>query len=57
MFQISFALCYLQKNYNFTHNDLHVNNIMFKKTDKHFFIINSITFTLKSLLTIYFQNY
>jgi len=34
MFQISFALCYLQKKFNFTHNDLHVNNIMFKKTEK-----------------------
>ena len=36
MFQISLARCYLQKTYNFTHNDLHVNNIMFKKTDKTF---------------------
>ena len=36
IFQISFALSYLQKHYNFTHNDLHVNNVMFKKTDKIF---------------------
>ena len=34
LFQISFALSYLQKHYHFTHNDLHVNNVMFKKTDK-----------------------
>lgn len=34
IFQISFALLYLQKKFNFTHNDLHVNNVMFKKTDK-----------------------
>lgn len=36
IFQISFALAYLQKKYNFTHNDLHVNNVMFSKTDKMF---------------------
>jgi hypothetical protein len=36
IFQVSFALAYLQKNYNFTHNDLHVNNVMFCKTDKTF---------------------
>jgi hypothetical protein len=34
MFQISFALTYLQKHYQFTHNDLHINNIMFEKTDR-----------------------
>lgn len=36
MFQISFALSYLQKHYDFTHNDLHINNIMYKKTEKIF---------------------
>ena len=36
LFQVSFALSYLQKHYQFTHNDLHINNIMFKKTDKKF---------------------
>ena len=34
IFQISFALTYLQKHYQFTHNDLHINNIMFQKTDR-----------------------
>tara|TARA_B110001469_G_C9642045_1_gene323119 strand:- start:594 stop:2006 length:1413 start_codon:yes stop_codon:yes gene_type:complete len=34
LFQITFALLYLQKYYKFTHNDLHINNIMYKKTDK-----------------------
>ena len=34
LFQVSFALCYLQKNFKFTHNDLHINNIMYKKTDR-----------------------
>ena len=36
IFQVSFALCYLQKHYSFTHNDLHINNVMFQKTDKQF---------------------
>jgi hypothetical protein len=33
LFQIIFALCYLQKYYDFTHNDLHINNIMYEKTN------------------------
>jgi len=32
LFQITFALAYLQKHYKFTHNDLHINNIMYKST-------------------------
>lgn len=46
IFQISFALAYLQKHYKFTHNDLHVNNVMFKKTEKSFlyYKINNIYF-------------
>ena len=36
MFQVSFALMYLQKHYHFTHNDLHVNNIMYTTTNKTF---------------------
>ena len=47
MFEVAFALNYLQKNYNFTHNDLHVNNVMYTKTEEHFFIINSIIYTLR----------
>ena len=35
-FQITFGLAYLQKHYHFLHNDLHVNNIMFKETDKEY---------------------
>lgn len=34
LFQITFALTYLQKHYYFTHNDLHINNVMFIKTKK-----------------------
>ena len=34
IFQVTFALAYLQKHYNFTHNDLHINNVMYIKTDK-----------------------
>jgi len=36
IFQISFALTYLQKHFQFTHNDLHINNIMYIKTKKEF---------------------
>ena len=34
LFQITFALIYHQKHYFFTHNDLHINNIMYCKTDR-----------------------
>jgi hypothetical protein len=34
--QIIFALAYAQRNFGFTHNDLHGNNVMFKTTDKEF---------------------
>lgn len=33
LFQIIFCLAYLQKHFNFTHNDLHINNVMFVKTE------------------------
>ena len=36
MFQISFALTYLQKHYQFTHNDLHINNIMYVTTETEY---------------------
>jgi len=34
LFQIIFALIYLQKHLKCTHNDLHINNIMYTSTDK-----------------------
>lgn len=34
--QIIFALAYAQRNYGFTHNDLHGNNVMYIPTDKEF---------------------
>ena len=48
LFQISFALSYLQKYYSFTHNDLHINNIMFKETDKKFlyYKVNNIYYRI-----------
>ena len=48
IFQVSFALTYLQKYYQFTHNDLHINNIMYKKTDKVFiyYKFNNIYFKI-----------
>ena len=36
LFQINFALLFLQKYFKFSHNDLHINNIMYKTTDKKF---------------------
>ena len=33
LFQVCFGLAVAQKHYDFVHNDLHVGNIMFKKTD------------------------
>lgn len=36
LFQVTFALIYLQKHFYFTHNDLHINNIMYTKTDRPF---------------------
>ena len=36
LFQINFILLYLQKNLKFTHNDLHINNIMYVKTNTKF---------------------
>ena len=36
LFQISFALLYLQTTYSFVHNDLHVNNIMFQTTEESY---------------------
>jgi hypothetical protein len=34
LFQLSYALAYLQKHFQFTHNDLHIDNIMYQRTDK-----------------------
>lgn len=36
LFQISFGLAVAQKHYNFTHNDLHSSNIMFKYTPRNY---------------------
>jgi len=36
LFQIIFGLCVAQKQYNFTHNDLHCENIMYTKTETEF---------------------
>lgn len=33
LFQVIFCLAYLQKHFYFTHNDLHINNVMFVKTE------------------------
>ena len=36
LFQVLVTLLIYQNKYNFTHNDLHTNNIMFKETDEEF---------------------
>jgi hypothetical protein len=36
LFQVIFALTYLQKHLKFTHNDLHINNVMYSKTKKKY---------------------
>ena len=38
LFQIIMILIVYQKLFDFTHNDLHTNNIMFKKTDKKYLL-------------------
>jgi hypothetical protein len=48
IFQVSFALNYMQKHYSFTHNDLHINNIMYTSTSKTFlyYKFNNIYFKI-----------
>ena len=38
IFQIITSLYVYQKKYNFTHNDLHTNNIMYSETDKEYLV-------------------
>jgi hypothetical protein len=38
--QVAFALAYAQRNFGFTHNDLHANNVMYVKTEKEYFYYN-----------------
>jgi len=38
--QVMFALAYAQRNYSFTHNDLHSNNVMYVPTDKEYLYYN-----------------
>ena len=38
--QVMFALAYAQRNYSFTHNDLHSNNVMYIPTDKEYLYYN-----------------
>ena len=36
LFQVCFTLAFLQKNFQFTHNDLHCDNVMYTKTNKKY---------------------
>lgn len=38
--QVIFALAYAQRNFAFTHNDLHANNVMYVPTEKEFLYYN-----------------
>lgn len=38
--QVMFALAYAQRNFGFTHNDLHANNVMYVPYDKEFLYYN-----------------
>lgn len=40
MAQIVFALAYAQRNFGFVHNDLHVNNVMYVKTETEYLLYN-----------------
>jgi hypothetical protein len=40
MSQVIFALAFAQRNFAFTHNDLHANNVMYIPTDKEFLYYN-----------------
>lgn len=55
LFQISFALSYLQKKYLFTHNDLHINNIMYSKTKREhiYYKINNKYYKIPTYGKIY----
>ena len=48
LFQVTFALHFLQKKFYFTHNDLHINNVMYTKTDKTYlyYKFNNIYFKI-----------
>ena len=54
LLQISFALQLLQKKFKFTHNDLHINNIMYSKTDKTYFYYKFNNIILKFLHLVIF---
>jgi hypothetical protein len=55
MFQIIMTLLLYQEHYQFTHNDLHTNNIMYIKTDQSFLIYNhkNITYRVPTFGRIY----
>lgn len=40
MTQVIFALAFAQRNFAFTHNDLHANNVMYTPTEKEFLYYN-----------------
>ena len=55
LFQIIMILITYQKIFNFTHNDLHTNNIMFNKTDRRFinYKFNNVYYRVPTFGRIY----
>jgi hypothetical protein len=55
LMQIIMTLIVYQKAFNFTHNDLHVNNIMFNKTEAKYvyYIYNKFTYKVPTFGKIY----
>ena len=55
LFQIIMMLITYQKIFNFTHNDLHTNNIMFNKTDRRFinYKFNNVYYRVPTFGRIY----
>ena len=51
LFQVIMALIYIKK-LDFTHNDLHTNNIMYIETEKSIYITNIMVVLLKFLLMV-----
>ena len=52
LFQVCFCLAFLQQNFQFTHNDLHCDNVMFVKTEQKYlyYQINDDTYKIPVLV-------
>jgi len=55
LFQVIMILITLQKSFNFTHNDLHTNNIMYDEVDYEYiyYVHNSVTYEVPTYGRVY----